>query len=132
MKSGLTMVAAGLFGVLVQTGVQAAPVSRDDFQVETTGNLVALCGAAQTDPLYTAAVNFCHGFGVATYRAITMQQMAMRTKRKLFCLPTNTPTRDQAISAFVQWASTRPATLASTPTNGIAEYLAAEYPCPTR
>jgi hypothetical protein len=130
MRFGLTMVAAGLLGVLVQAGAQAAPVSRDDFQVETTANLVALCSATQTDPLYTAAANFCHGYAVATYRAITTEQMAMRTKRKLFCLPANTPTRDQAIAAFVQWAGARPKTLASTPTNGIAEYLAAEYPCP--
>jgi Rap1a immunity proteins len=110
---------------------QAAPVTRDDFQVGTTANLLSLCGATESDPLYTAARNFCHGFAVATYRAIVMEQMASRAKHKLFCLPSNTaPSRDQAIADFVRWASSRPDTLSNSPTNGIAEYLAVQYPCP--
>jgi hypothetical protein len=115
----------------VGIGAQATPVNRDDFQVGTTANLLSLCGATESDPLYTAAQNFCHGYAVATYRAIVMEQMASRAKHKLFCLPSNTaPTRDQAIADFVRWASARPETLSSSPTNGIAEYLAAQYPCP--
>jgi Rap1a immunity proteins len=112
-------------------GARATPVSRDDFQVGTTANLLSLCGATETDPLYTAARNFCHGYTVATYRAIVKEQMASRATQKLFCLPSNTtPTRDQAIADFVRWASARPETLSSSPTDGIAEYLAAQYPCP--
>lgn len=106
-----------------------APVSQSDFQAETTANLVSLCGAAATDPLYTAAQNFCHGYAVATYRMIAAQQAATRSKRRLFCLPSPQPTRDQAIAAFVQWASARPKTLASPPGDGIVEYLATQYPC---
>ena len=108
---------------------EAAPVSRDDFQVETTGNLVSLCGATATDPLYTAAQNFCHGYAVATYRMSALQQAASRNKRRLFCLPSPQPTRDQAIAAVTQWASARPKTLASTPSDGIVEYLVTQYPC---
>jgi hypothetical protein len=127
-KSALLLILAGS---VVSVGVKAAPVSRDDFQVETTANLVALCGAAETDPLYTAAVNFCHGFAVATYRALLIEQMASGTKKKMFCLP-STPlhTRDEVIAAFVRWASAQPKRLSTSPTEGIAEYLAAQYPCP--
>ena len=130
LMCGATAVMAVLIGT-VSVGVQATPVNRDDFQVGTTANLLSLCGATESDPFYTAARNFCHGYAVATYRAIVMEQMASRAKHKLFCLPSNTaPTRDQAIADFVQWASARPQTLSSSPTNGIAEYLAAQYPCP--
>ena len=129
MKIGTSTVAAVLLGSVVWSAAHAAPVSRDDFQVETTANLVSLCGATQDDPLYTAAENFCHGFAVATYRAIGMEQMASRVKHKLFCMPPQPPTRDQAIAAFVQWAAGRPQTLASSPTDGIAEYLTTQYPC---
>ena len=134
MRTGWTTLAAILIGGMVQSALpsdaRAAPVSRDDFQAETTANLVALCGAASTDPLYTAAINFCHGFAVGTYRVLMIDQMATRAKHKMFCLPAPPPARDQAIAAFVQWASGRPKTLASPPTDGMAEYLAVQYPCP--
>jgi predicted lipoprotein len=119
-------IAVGFFTV---TGAQAAPVSQEDFQLATTANLVSLCSATSTDPLYTAAQNFCHGFTVGTYRALATEQAASGARNKLFCPAPNTPTRDQAISAFVQWASSRPKTLGSSPTDGIAEYLAAQFPC---
>lgn len=114
---------------LLASGARAAAVTRDDFQVETTANLVALCSAAATDPLYTPARNFCHGFAVGTYRIIATEEAASRSKRKLFCMPANPPNRDQAIAGFVQWASDRPRVMADRPTDGIVEYLAEEYPC---
>jgi len=91
--------------------------------------LVALCSAPQTDPLYTAAVNFCHGFTVGTYRVVAAEEAASQPKNKLFCTPQQTMTRDQAISSFVQWANTRPKTLESSPTDGIVEFLSTQYPC---
>ena len=130
MKRRLTTLATTLIALAVAAPSNAAPVSQDDFQVQTTAHLVSLCAAEPADPLYTAARNFCHGFTVATYRAIVMEQMATRAKHKMFCLPANQPTRDQATAAFVQWASARPKTLSSSPTDGVAEYLATQYPCP--
>nr|WP_294502379.1 Rap1a/Tai family immunity protein [uncultured Rhodopila sp.] len=116
-------------GVLAMGGARAAALTPDDFQVPTTAALVSLCTAPDTDPLYTPARNFCHGFTVGTYRAVLAEQSASRSKHKLFCLDDKAVTRDQAIAAFVQWASGRPKTLASAPTDGITEYLAAQYPC---
>jgi len=113
----------------VACGARAAPVTRDDFQVESAAALISLCSAAETDPLYTAARNFCHGFAVGTFRVLATEEAAMKMKRKMFCMPATQPTRDQAIAGFVQWASDRPKTLAGSPTDGIAAYLAAAYPC---
>lgn len=115
--------------LLATAAAQAAPVSRDDFVLGTTANLVTLCSATPTDPLYTAAMNFCHGFAVGTYRAVADEQAASRSKHRMFCPPAQTQTRDQAIASFVQWASARPKTLESSPTDGIVEYLIAQYPC---
>lgn len=114
---------------LAATGARAAPVTRNDFAVKTTADLVALCNADPTDPLYTPARNFCHGFAVGTYRTIATVDAASKAKRKMFCTPANPPSRDQAIVAFVQWAEARPKILAETPTDGIVEYLVAEFPC---
>jgi Rap1a immunity proteins len=115
--------------LIAAAGAQAAPVAKDDFQLTTTASLVSLCSASQTDPLYTAAVNFCHGFTVGTYRAIVAEEAASRSRNKLFCPPQQTMTRDEAIAGFVQWASARPNTLQSSPTDGIVEYLSTQYPC---
>lgn len=119
--------AASATVALAVSGAYGAPVSRDDFQVQTTGNLVSLCSAAPTDPLYTAAVNFCHGFAVGAYRVIMSEEAASR--RKMFCIPANAPNRNEAIAAFVKWANDHPKVLVDPPTDGIVEYLEAEYPC---
>nr|WP_294525532.1 Rap1a/Tai family immunity protein [uncultured Rhodopila sp.] len=116
-------------GVLAMSGARAATVTTDDFTVPTTAALVTLCTAPDTDPLYTAARNFCHGFAVGTYRAVAAEEAASRSKHKMFCMGDAAPTRDQAVAAFVQWANGRPKTLESSPTDGITEYLAATYPC---
>ena len=113
----------------VAMGARAAPVTTDDFTVATAGNLVSLCTSDKSDPLYTPARNFCHGFAVGTYRLIAMEEAASRRKPKMFCIPENPPTRDQAIAAFSEWASGRPKTLQGTPTDAIIEYLSVQYPC---
>ena len=47
-----------------------AAVTQDTFMVRSTGDLIELCTAAPTDPMGTAALNFCHGFGVGVYRVL--------------------------------------------------------------
>jgi hypothetical protein len=46
----------------------AGAVSEKDFEVQSTENLINLCTAAQDDPLYHQAINFCHGYLVGAYR----------------------------------------------------------------
>jgi Rap1a immunity proteins len=129
MRRGLSYFATVGIATVAASVAQAVPVTQDDFQVATTANLVSLCSATETDPLYTPARNFCQGFAVGTYRLIAIQEAATRSRRKLFCLPSSGPTRDQAMADFVQWASGRPKTLASSPSDGIVEYLVTKYHC---
>jgi len=108
---------------------RAAPVSQDAFLLRGTGDLVLLCGAEPSDPLYTAAQNFCHGFAVGTYRLAAQAEDATRSKSKLFCLPPTPPNRSAAVSAFVQWAAARDDILALPPADGLLRFMADRFPC---
>jgi hypothetical protein len=81
--------AAGIMGsVLCGVALPAtgnAAVSEDAFLVRTTGDLVELCEATSADTLYTAAINFCHGFSSGVYRVLEEENMA--TARHMFCMP---------------------------------------------
>ena len=107
----------------------AAPLTEDQFLVRTTADLVALCAADKADPLYTAAQNFCHGFAVGTYRAIAAVDAGTRSKRKMFCEPAKPPSRNEAIAAYVTWASADEKAMGMSPTDSILRYLAQTERC---
>jgi hypothetical protein len=106
----------------------AHAVTEDNFQINTTGDLVALCSASPNDPLGTAALNFCHGFVVG---AVRLQQVHHHAspRRQMFCLPEPTPNREQAIAEFVTWAKADAARLAMRPFDSMFTYLGNRYPC---
>jgi hypothetical protein len=121
--AGLAFCAA----VLPATG--NAAVTEDTFQLRTTGDLVELCSTAPSDPMGTAALNFCHGFTLGVYRVLTQETAAQRTG-KLFCVPDAlTTTRNQAIADFVQWAKATPNVLSQAPADGLTSYLISKFPC---
>ena len=108
-----------------------AAVTEATFQVRTTGDLVELCSTAPTDPMGTAALNFCQGFGVGVFRVLQEEAMAAPSRR-LFCTPEPAPTRNQVFASFVQWAKSRPDQMAQQPQDGIARFLSEQFPCPAR
>lgn len=107
-----------------------AAVTEDLFTVRSTGDLIELCTAAQSDPMATAALNFCHGFGVGVYRVL--EEVEMARKIRTFCLPDPMPTRNEALASFVQWSKANPNELAKSPQDSIAAFLAKQYPCPRK
>ncbi|HET6183075.1 MAG TPA: Rap1a/Tai family immunity protein [Acetobacteraceae bacterium] len=109
----------------------SAAVSQETFLVRTTGDLVALCSASPSDPLYVAAIHFCEGFGVGVFRTLE-QEDAADPAHRLFCMTEPVPSRDAATASFVRWANTDPSRLSEPPEDGIADYLAHKYPCPAR
>ena len=117
----------GLSAGLLPTGGHAA-VTDDMFLVRTTGDLVALCSAAPTDPLHLPAINFCHGFGVGVFRVLQEEGLA-RPMQRLFCIPNPQPTRNQVFAAFTQWAQANPNQLSQSPQDGIARFLSMQFPC---
>ena len=113
-------------GVLPPPG--HAAVTEQSFLVRTTGDLVALCSAAPDDPMRAAALNFCQGFGVGVFRVLHEEGMAAPSRR-LFCIPNPTPSRNQVFASFVQWAKSRPDQMAQPPQDGVAQFLATQFPC---
>jgi hypothetical protein len=120
--------AAALCAAMSAATGQAA-VTEDSFLVRDTGDLVDLCTAAQSEPLYTAAINFCHGFGIGAYRVLQEADMA-RPSRHMFCMPNPMPTRNEALASFVQWAKANPNQMAQPAADGIAQFLTQQFPCP--
>jgi hypothetical protein len=110
-------------------GTSRAAVTEDSFLVRNTGDLIDLCSAVQSDPMFTAATNFCHGFAVGVFRVLHEEDRARRS-RHLFCPPNPTPSRSEAIASFVQWAKTSPNQTAQPAADGIAAFLSQQFPCP--
>jgi hypothetical protein len=108
-----------------------AAVTAANFQLHNTGDLVALCSATSADPMATAAIHFCQGFGVGVTRTLEQEDAADPSRHPMFCLPGNL-TRNQATTEFVQWANADPSRLAMPATDGIAAFLAAQFPCARR
>jgi Rap1a immunity proteins len=118
---GLVLMGAGV------AGSARAAVTEEHFQVKTAADLVALCSTEQSEQLMTAAANFCHGFAVGVYQTLQAQQAGMRTK--LFCVPNPTPSRNEAIAAFVTWAKASPSVMSEPAPDAILRYLTQKYPC---
>jgi hypothetical protein len=97
--------------------------------VRNSGDLADLCSAAQTDPLYTAAVNFCQAFVLGVFRVL-QEEEAAGPRVHMFC-PTNPmPTRSEAVASFVQWVRVDPSRSTLSGTDGVAAFLAQRYPAP--
>jgi hypothetical protein len=106
-----------------------AAVTEDTFKLQTTGDLVELCSDPASDPMGTAALNFCHGFAVGVFRVLDEEAAAQRI-HPMFCAVTPGPSRTQAIADFVQWAKANPDVMAKRPADGVVAYLVKTFPCP--
>ncbi len=124
----LAMSLSGL--ALIPLASLRAAVTETNFHMQTAGDLVALCSPDQSDPLATAAINFCQGFAVGVYQTMSGLQAGMR--QKLFCPPEPLPSRNQAIANFVSWAKSSPSAMAEQPADAIADYLITRFPCSGR
>ncbi|HEY0181582.1 MAG TPA: Rap1a/Tai family immunity protein [Rhodopila sp.] len=104
-------------------------VTRDQFPPRTTGDLVALCSAGKDDPLMTAAVNFCNGFVEGAVELALGYETVSRKGRQPFCLPTPTPSHNDAVAQFASWANGDPKRLDEPPGLGLTRFLVHQYPC---
>lgn len=106
---------------------RAAATTENEFQVTNMHDLVALCTTADTDPLYTAAVNFCQGYLVGAWQY--HKAMAVRRKHDFVCLPNPPPTRSQAITAFLSWAKAHSEYDRESPVETLFKFLVEKWPC---
>jgi hypothetical protein len=126
---GAISVCLAIAGALTWLSPAQAEVTEDSFHAQTTNDMVAVCSVSQTDPLYSAAINFCHGFTVGSYQVLH-ELMAAEPKLRLFCVTEPGPTRNESIAAFLTWVQAHPEQGTKVPAESIAAFLAERYPCP--
>ncbi len=118
----------GIAACLAGAPLAAGAVTPDDFKIVTADDVVDVCSVAQDDPYYTAAMNFCQGYAVATwdvYQALT----ARPGSEQFICAPDPAPARMKVISQFVEWMRDHPNYGAEHPSNAIFKFLVEKWPC---
>jgi hypothetical protein len=129
LRIGLLSVlgAAALLWILAASSAARGDVE-ENFDVTTTSDLVALCGAAPDDASYIGAINFCRGFGVGAYHYY-LALAASSPEARYVCFPDPPPSRDTVRAAFVAWAGAHPEEMGKAPVDSLFRYLAEAYPC---
>ena len=106
----------------------APAITQDEFRLRSGADVVALCSTSASDPLYTAAVHMCHGFGAGTYQTI----MAMTRHEKLkpvVCPPDPVPSRNEAVRLFIQWANDNSRYQTEPAVDFVGRFFITQFPC---
>ena len=114
-------------GVFMVSGLAGA-VEEEDFVVDTTDDLIELCIAPKSDPLYREAVNFCVGFLVGAYHYQVAQHAGPKGK-SLVCPPNPPPSRGEVGAMFVDWAKKHPEYMDEEAVETWFRFLIEKYPC---
>jgi hypothetical protein len=113
--------------ILVLPGVVGA-VTKEDFEVKTTRNLINLCTVSPTDPLVKEAIHSCYGFLVGAY-AFYEAWTGRGKGERLVCVPDPPPSRDVAVGMFVEWAKAHPQYMEERPVDTEFRFLMEKWPC---
>lgn len=122
------MLAVFLMAVALMMPAAARAVEKVDFEVDTTQNLINLCTAPPSDPLYREAINFCHGYLVGAFDYYKAALEGPDGKR-LVCFPNPPPSRDQAIALFLEWAKAHPQYMKDEAVDTEFRFLMEKWPC---
>lgn len=129
MKRPLYFAACIAAAATITVGAWSEP-TENTLSVPTTAALAELCAdtSSPNAMMTTAAQNFCRGYLLGAYQ-ILAQVNAARGKLA-FCIPSPSPTRNQAVAEFVVWAKTSPSGASLPPADGVYEFLTQRFPCP--
>ena len=117
-----------VLGALVASASVATATTPEHFVLRSGADYVTLCSTPTDDPLYTAAIHFCHGFGVGVYQTM----MALTNHEKLapiMCPPSPPPTRNEGLQRFLAWSKLHPAYLTDPPADVLGRFLVEQFPC---
>ena len=123
---------AGVLSIAVAALAVAGPASAitgDEFRLRSAADLAALCAVPPADPLYTAAVHMCHGFGAGTYQAIVAMTRQDKVQRYV-CAPDPPPSRNDVVARFLDWAKRNPQYLQDPAVETLGRFFVSEFPCP--
>ena len=105
-----------------------AEVTEENFQIDTTKDLIALCSVDASDPNAVAAIHMCHGYVMGLVHFHILVGRAL--EGSVFCLEeAQRPTRDEAIALLVAWSRQYPEHDSKEAANGVVRWAAETYPC---
>ena len=96
-----------LFVMLFLLPAVANAVDVEDFEAQTTQDIINLCTVSPDDPLYHQAINFCHGYLVGAYHYYEASTSG-KGGVQLVCVPDPQPSRNESIDKFIDWAKAHP------------------------
>ena len=103
-------------------------VTRENFLLRNTQDLVALCTPKDDDPLRDAAVGFCYGYGVGAFH-FYQTQYSGPDSRPFVCQPNPPPSRAETVQQFLSWVRANPQYLNEAAVDSIFRFLKATWPC---
>jgi hypothetical protein len=106
----------------------AGEVGVEDFQVNTTKDLMDLCAAPPEEPLASQAIHFCHGYLVGAYHYYAAS-VAGPNGVSLVCPPEPRPSRNDTIARFVAWVKDHPQYWNELPVETEFRFLTEIWPC---
>lgn len=123
----------GKWMILVLVALLCVPgwadaVSEDNFDLDTTADLVELCTAPSSDPLQREAVGFCVGFLVGAYH-YHVAENAGPAGTPMVCLPDPPPSRSKVAKMFIDWVKKHPEYMDDEAVETWARFLVETYPC---
>ena len=115
----------------VVASMQTQAITPDNYDVSTTGDLIALCSVSVDDPLYNAAMGFCLGYIDAAmdyHEALTAGG-----KYDAVACPDTKVAREEVVGVFVDWSNHNAQYLeVETPVLGVMRAAAEKWPCPKK
>lgn len=106
----------------------AGAVSEDDFELDTTGDLIALCTVPVNEPLGREAVGFCYGFLVGSYHYHVAENAGPKGN-PMVCPPDPPPPRSEILKMFVAWTKKHPEYMNEDAVETWFRFLIEKYPC---
>ncbi len=105
-----------------------AEVTEENFRIDTTKDLVALCSVDASDPNAVAAIHMCHGYVMGLVHFHILMHRAL--EGSVFCIDeAERPSRDEAIAMLVTWSRSHPEHDSKEAANGMVQWAADTYPC---
>jgi Rap1a immunity proteins len=111
-------------GAQARSGAQP----REEFLVRNTQDYVRVCTTSPSDPMYAAAMGFCHGYAVGAYHYYLAQTAGPQGK-PFVCPPEPPPSRRETLTIFTAWAQEHPQYMGERPVDSIFRFLAEKWPC---
>jgi Rap1a immunity proteins len=100
----------------------------EHFRVRSTADLVQICSTPANDPMFAAAISFCHGFAVGAYQYY-LASVSGPEGRPFICLPDPPPSRTEGLQMFVAWARQNPQYMEEPAVETLFRWLATTWPC---